>query len=114
LGDLFTAFHTGEFEKDSWNFVPERYLKKNADDLWEWNGLQKKIVCFGYGRRICPGQRMTEIVSFVTFVTIVRRYKLFVVPNEPAPKQTQIVGFTANIQPFRMGICLRKENNKQN
>ena len=50
--------HNPETYPDPFTFDPERYTTKGQRD--------PRNVCFGYGRRICPGMYLAEASLFST------------------------------------------------
>jgi cytochrome P450 len=109
LADLYSAYHTEEFggERDSWEFRPEGFISK--EDGIKLNGLGKKVIPFGVGKRICPGSRLAEVSAFLIVVGIVRRFKLGVVPGEDPPSKEMQISFTSGPAPFRFCISKRFE-----
>lgn len=58
MANLWNMLHDPETYPDPFTFDPERYTTKGQRD--------PRNVCFGYGRRICPGRYLAEASLFST------------------------------------------------
>jgi cytochrome P450 len=98
LANPRTAFTKEIFGKDPWAFRPERFLDINTGEL---NALKNTLAPFGMGSRICPGEQLSNVSSFFFAVSLLRKYKLSVVPGEARPTTELVVGISAKPFPFR-------------
>ncbi|KAK7259472.1 hypothetical protein RIF29_25080 [Crotalaria pallida] len=66
-------------DPEAWNnpeeFIPERFLEYNNDDVVKMNGNDFRYVPFGYGRRGCPGASLASTVVQGTVAALIQCFE---------------------------------------
>lgn len=65
-------FDKGVFGEDAEEFVPERWLRDGAEKA---SVMERHILQFGYGPRICIGKHITMVEMYKLLPTILREFE---------------------------------------
>lgn len=68
-------FNDPQNVRDPESFQPERFLETNRDAILD------DFIAFGAGPRMCPGHKLTEMVSTFVLVRIMRKYRFHQPPG---------------------------------
>ncbi|TFY66279.1 hypothetical protein EVG20_g4806 [Dentipellis fragilis] len=91
--------HDPDTYKDPMAYYPDRHLSVNGSKP-ERNPLE---ICFGYGRRTCPGSHIAESFMYIYIVTIVALFNISSVPGEE-PTYSYTSGALVHPAPFKCTI----------
>ncbi|KAF8172938.1 cytochrome P450 [Mycena galopus ATCC 62051] len=89
-------------------FDPSRFLSKEGREAEQDPGS----ICFGYGRRICPGQLLAEMVVFLGCSAILSVFNISKARENGAivePVVGQTAGSISHLLPFRCAVEPRNE-----
>ncbi|KAF5371352.1 hypothetical protein D9615_009700 [Tricholomella constricta] len=108
IANLWNMLHDPEVYPDPFKFDPERHI-----DTPEKPAQQNpRNVCFGYGRRICPGMHLAETSLFSVIVSSLAVLNVAkVVENgvEITPAHENTSGIISFPEPFKCTITPRSE-----
>jgi cytochrome P450 len=101
--------HDKRYYKEPYKFDPSRYLPELSGKPAE---MDPRDLCFGFGRRICPGINLADDSLYITtaMVCAVFDVKKFVkngVVMEPEYEKT--AGLITHPAPFRVSISPRSD-----
>ncbi|KAF8660482.1 hypothetical protein AX16_001608 [Volvariella volvacea WC 439] len=92
--------HDPEVYRDPDEFNPSRFLKIEESDIPEHDPRQ---ICFGFGRRVCPGRLLAEASIFVGCATILATFNITKSPDSDL-KYDAISQTISHIKPFKCDI----------
>ncbi|KAF8657593.1 hypothetical protein AX16_002174 [Volvariella volvacea WC 439] len=100
IANIWGMLHDPNVYRNPDEFDPSRFLKVNSSDVPE---LDPRLVCFGFGRRICPGRLMAEASIYISCATILASFSI---TKSPEADLKYEVGSTAisHIKPFKCNI----------
>ncbi|KAJ3502046.1 hypothetical protein NLJ89_g9063 [Agrocybe chaxingu] len=101
--------HDPKVYSDPFNFKPERFLGPQPEQ-------DPTVMCFGFGRRICPGRVLADASLFISCAMSLAVFEVtkFVkdgVTNTPTPEQT--TGTISHPKPFMCTIRPRSTKAEQ-
>ncbi|CAL8116967.1 unnamed protein product [Orchesella dallaii] len=97
LPNVYAAHFCESIWGDPHRFRPERFLTLNGEIDQK---LADFVIPFGGGKRACLGQSLAETTLFMYFVTVLRFYKISMIPGKPKPTIEPKLGMTYGPQPF--------------
>jgi len=108
LANLWNMLHDPETYPDPFKFDPERFIASPGKETQR----DPRNVCFGYGRRICPGMHLAEASLFACIATSLAVFDIekFVVNGVPIiPVHESTSGIISYPKPFQCVIKPRSE-----
>ncbi|KAH0609786.1 uncharacterized protein H6S33_012332 [Morchella sextelata] len=109
LGNLWAIHHNEKYFKDSHDFIPERYLSPREDGTLPYPHRDGHSA-FGWGRRICPGQKLAENSLFITITRILWGFDISKAHDQITGEEivpdifAYTDGFNSKPQPFQCRI----------
>jgi len=95
----FSTFHDPEYWGDPNVFRPERFLSPDGSEVVG----TERVVAFGLGKRVCPGETLSWNSFFLYFVTMIQNWKMEVVDGQAPPDINDVfVSFSLSPNPFQM------------
>ncbi|KAJ3487189.1 hypothetical protein NLI96_g3712 [Meripilus lineatus] len=97
IGDHWSILRDPEFFPDPEIFRPERWFDKRGgirDDV--------KMLGFGFGRRVCPGQPIADRSVWINAALLLWSFKMRQDPSKPIDDMGYKAGITAQIHPFKL------------
>ncbi|KAF8874735.1 cytochrome P450 [Infundibulicybe gibba] len=105
FGNTWSILHDPKIYDQPLEFKPERFLKDGKIDL---SIPSAEIAAFGYGRRICPGQYLSDNSLFCTISAVLSVFSVSPALDEhgnPSPIQPEMTtGVISYPVPFRCDI----------
>jgi len=106
--NLWNLTHDPKVYHNPFVFNPDRYIDTDAGPAEP----DPRSICFGYGRRICPGMHLAEASIFITCVMTLAVFDITkVVENGTViiPVHENITGTISHPKPFKCSIIPRSE-----
>ncbi|KAF8554746.1 cytochrome P450 [Imleria badia] len=103
IGNVWAVLHDESTYPDPDMFRPERFLGETPQP-------DPQNVCFGFGRRICPGYHLAEASLFISVamsLAVLKISKEVVDGVQVTPKVDFCSGAISHPQPFRCSITAR-------
>jgi len=72
--NLWTLHHSERYWKNPWQFIPERFLDKTGQLFPADHPLRKKLLPFGAGRRVCPGEALAKNRLFLFVACLAQKF----------------------------------------
>ncbi|KIJ53803.1 hypothetical protein M422DRAFT_25570 [Sphaerobolus stellatus SS14] len=112
LANIWAMTRDPRYFPDPEVFRPERYLEKDFSDSPFANPLQ---LVFGFGRRICPGQKLAEASVFLAIATMLATFDITKAKDPETgliiePKLDVISGTICDLQSFSCNISPRSQD----
>ncbi|KAK6988945.1 cytochrome P450, partial [Favolaschia claudopus] len=98
-----------------WNILndPETYPKPDKFDptryLRPFPQRDPRTVCFGFGRRVCPGKYLAEVSLFCTVASILATFDISRAPG-PLPVHENTQGTISHPKPFDCVVKPRSDH----
>ncbi|KAJ7747825.1 cytochrome P450 [Mycena metata] len=101
IANLWNMLHDAQTYPDPASFRPERYLTtpKQRDP---------RTICFGFGRRICPGRELAEASVFLCVATTLATFDIERAAG-PLPVHENLQGTISHPKPFDCVVKPRSE-----
>ncbi|XP_012942000.2 cytochrome P450 76A1 [Aplysia californica] len=112
LANSWLFHHDPKIWDDPWKFKPERFLDESGVILPANHPVRKKILPFGHGIRMCPGEAFARSRVFLFVVSILQKFDLFPPENEPLPScdpRDNLKGVIRQAPPFKCRLRNRRE-----
>ncbi|KAF8889423.1 cytochrome P450 [Gymnopilus junonius] len=103
IANIWYMLHDPNVYPDPFSFKPERFLGPQPQ-------RDPRDICFGFGRRICPGRELAEASVFITTVMSLAVFditKSVVDGVVVEPKVEQTTGLISHPKPFLCSIAPR-------
>ena len=81
LCNLWGVHHDKEFWKDPDLFRPSRFLDENGDILPVDHEKRKRVLAFGMGPRLCPGEHFSTGRMFMLFSSLMKHFDILKDPE---------------------------------
>ena len=98
LLNLHGCNHDKEFWGDPEIFRPDRWLSIDGETILK----QEAFMAFGYGKRVCPGEKFALNEIFMVITTILQSFNIFPDPANSVPSLEPIVSFVLSPQPHKL------------
>jgi cytochrome P450 len=105
ITNIWQMSHDPNVYSDPFSFKPERFLGSQREQ-------DPRDVCFGFGRRICPGRDLAEASLFIASAMSLAVFdvtKRTVDGGVIEPKQEQTTGTISHLKPFVCSIKPRSQ-----
>ncbi|KAF8653529.1 hypothetical protein AX16_003913 [Volvariella volvacea WC 439] len=104
LVNIWSMLHDPEVYRNPDDFNPSRFLKTGESEPER----DPRLICFGFGRRICPGRLMAEVSMFISCATLLAT--LTISKNSEADLKYEVESSTiSHIKPFKCDIKPRSK-----
>ncbi|XP_037775115.1 methyl farnesoate epoxidase-like [Penaeus monodon] len=97
MNNLYSVHMDPEYWGDPENFRPERFI--NADGTFR---KDERMIPFGKGRRLCLGEPLARMTSFLLFAALVQHLDFELDPAVPVTNTEGVAGFTLGPPEFRV------------
>lgn len=97
MNNLYSVQMDPEYWGDPENFRPERFI--NADGTFR---KDERMIPFGKGRRLCLGEPLARMTSFLLFAALVQHLDFELDPAVPVTNTEGVAGFTLGPPEFRV------------
>ncbi|XP_063611949.1 methyl farnesoate epoxidase-like [Penaeus indicus] len=97
MNNLYSVHMDPEYWGDPENFRPERFI--NADGTFH---KDERMIPFGKGRRLCLGEPLARMTSFLLFAALVQHLDFELDPAVPVTNTEGVAGFTLGPPEFRV------------
>ncbi|XP_042885578.1 methyl farnesoate epoxidase-like [Penaeus japonicus] len=97
MNNLYSVHMDPEHWGDPENFRPERFI--NTDGTFR---KDERMIPFGKGRRLCLGEPLARMTSFLLFAALVQHLDFELDPAVPVTNTEGIAGFTLGPPEFRV------------
>ncbi|KAF8648401.1 hypothetical protein AX16_006310 [Volvariella volvacea WC 439] len=100
VANIWRMMHDPEVYSNPDEFNPSRFLKIKESDVPE---RDPRLICFGFGRRICPGRLMAEASIFISCATILSTFNI--TENPKAGLKYEVESSTiSHLKPFKCDL----------
>ncbi|KAF8814215.1 cytochrome P450 [Phlegmacium glaucopus] len=105
FANLWSMLHDPKVYSDPMSFKPERFLGPDMEQ-------DPRDICFGFGRRICPGRLLADSAVFIACAMVlsvfdITKYSKDGIVIEPVIEQT--AGSISHPKPFKCSILPRSQ-----
>lgn len=97
LMNLYSVLMDPEYWGDPEAFRPERFLNPDGSSRKD-----ERLIPFGKGRRVCLGESLARMTSFILFTTLLQHFTFTLDPAVPVPNTEGKSGFTLGPPDFRV------------
>ncbi|KAG1875730.1 cytochrome P450, partial [Suillus subluteus] len=97
FGDHWSISRDPDVYPEPYAFKPQRWIDKQGglrDDL--------KFFVYGFGRRVCPGQHVSDRSVFIATLLILWAYRLTLDPTKPLEDMGFMVGSMSEVFPYTL------------
>ena len=115
LPNIWGVHHDSEFWDEPELFKPERFLDVNGDLLPAEHPKRKRILAFGLGPRLCPGEHFAQSRIFLLVSALLRTHTLNISPeSENIPYQPHTFGLSLATEPnhYKLVISPTDDRNR--
>ncbi|XP_071089610.1 cytochrome P450 2U1-like [Haliotis cracherodii] len=113
LFSMWSIHHDEDFWERPFDYIPERFLDRSGELLPNNDEKRRRVVAFGLGKRICPGEGMGRLRVFLCAANILQNFDILEdksCPLPPADSRTFEQGVV--LYPPAYKIRLRKRESK--
>ncbi|CAM1321594.1 Uncharacterised protein g7825 [Pycnogonum litorale] len=103
LYNIWAVHHDPKLWKDPDQFNPDRFI----DDSGHVS-RPEYLIPFGTGRRICPGEMLGRMETFLYLATFVSRFDFQAVPGQPTIHSEAVQGLARS--PMKYSVMVRKRS----
>ncbi|KAK2467136.1 hypothetical protein APHAL10511_000685 [Amanita phalloides] len=103
MTNLWNILHDQELYPDPFRFNPERYIAVDGEPVQR----DPRTICFGYGRRVCPGMHLADGSLFLTLASSLLFFDITKTVEdgvEITPIYEQSSGIITYPKPFKCSI----------
>ena len=101
--NIYSEIFQGSYWKEGETFNPGRFLDDSGCLVPD-----ERLLAFGAGKRICPGQNLANMQMFLYITRILQLFTLHPETAGILPKETINPGFATSPMPFKLRFGLRK------
>lgn len=95
-----------KYWKDPETFRPQRFINEKGEFVED-----KRVVHFGYGKRICIGITLANHVISVFLASLIQNFEFSVVPNEDPPSTEPEIGVSLSPMEYSVWVKpIKREN----
>jgi len=106
--NLWNILHNADIYPEPFEFKPERHISTDDDKPAQ---RDPRTMCFGFGRRICPGLYLADASLFLTIASSLLFFDIKKVVGkdgvEITPVHEQTSGIISYPKPFKCSITPR-------
>ena len=81
FANMYQIHHDPEYWRDPQKFWPERFLDASGAVFTP----DERVLPFGIGRRVCPGQTLAEKEFFLFFTAVMLKFRVAAAPGTELP-----------------------------
>jgi len=108
FANIWEMTKSRQLNQDPTMFKPERWLSHRGNKETDLNGRHPRNFVFGFGRRICPGQRWAEQLLFIVAASILAAFDIEKAIGEDgkpiAPNEEYFQSFVRTLGPSKCRI----------
>lgn len=102
MPNIWAVHHDPQYWENPEEFRPERFLTAEGNVY-----RPDAFIPFSWGTRVCLGELLARMETFLFFACVLHRYELRVPEGSPMPEDEAVVGITLSTKPFKMRVVAR-------
>jgi cytochrome P450 len=103
IANVWAMLHAPDTYADPLAFAPERFLGASPE-------RDPRELCFGFGRRACPGQHLADASVWASCALALAALRVRPAAGVPTPEPRMTSGTISHPEPFRCDIAPRSEH----
>nr|XP_054774154.1 cytochrome P450 2J4-like [Lytechinus pictus] len=95
LSNIWKVLNRKDRWQDPEKFNPDRFLTEDGKLT-----RREELIFFSTGRRVCPGEQLARMETFLGFTSLLHRFTFTKPDNTPALSFEGVLGITRNTKPY--------------